>query len=156
MRDPVSLRSIPTDALHLAHALSTQTGLSLSALFRLALVSGLLVECTKVGPDAQGQYAGREAAWLAKALRRHLGSAIDLLLEQGQHPLLALAAATEMSSGHVLTQALASSQQHWQSHEATEGQRTFEQALQDDLEQLGIGLGLSALHSRVKEGESDE
>jgi hypothetical protein len=86
MSDLVSLPNIPADALHLAQTLSVQTGISLSAIFRLALVSGVLVECTKVGPDLQGRYAGREALWLAKALRRHLSSAIDLLMEQGQHP----------------------------------------------------------------------
>ena len=58
MSDPVSLRNIPPDALKLAHTLSAQTGLSLNAVFRLALASGLLVEATKVTPGPDGKLAG--------------------------------------------------------------------------------------------------
>lgn len=74
---PNSLRNIPPDALKLAHALSAQMGLSLSDVFRLALVSGLLVEATKIAPGPDGTLAGWSGTVLAKALRRHLGSAIS-------------------------------------------------------------------------------
>jgi hypothetical protein len=81
MSDPVSLRNIPPDVLRMAHALSAQTGLSLGAVLRLALSSGMLVEATKLASGQDGTYAGVEAEPLARALRRHLGSAIDLLGE---------------------------------------------------------------------------
>jgi hypothetical protein len=86
MRDPVSLRNIPKEVLHPAYAIHQHTGLSMSDVFRLALVSGMLIEATKVAPDHQGDLCGLDADDVAKALRRHLSSAIDLLLEHGQHP----------------------------------------------------------------------
>jgi len=138
MRDPVSLRNIPDESVRTAQALSRQTGLSLSDVFRLALASGLLVEATKVTPDQEGLLGGLEAAYLAKALRRHLGSAIDLLLEQGQHPYQGMLG--EGKRGSVLAPA---------QHELPEPgpvQRSaavFDCSIGDDLEALGIGLGLS-------------
>src|SRR6266446_4032767 len=86
MSDPVSLRNIPPDVLQLAQALSTHMGVSVASVLRLALASGLLVEATKVAPDQAGRYAGLDGATLGKALRRHLASAIDVLVEYGQHP----------------------------------------------------------------------
>src|SRR5436305_7803160 len=86
MSDPISLRNVPPELLHLAQTLSAQMGASVAAVLRLALASGLLVEATKVAPDQAGTYAGLDGAVLAKALRRHLASAIDVLVEYGQHP----------------------------------------------------------------------
>jgi hypothetical protein len=85
MGAPVSLRNTPPHALRIAHRLSEQTGLSIADLLRQAVVSGLLVEATKFAPDEDGTLGGLEAASLAKALRRHLSSAIDLLVEYGEH-----------------------------------------------------------------------
>src|SRR5260221_6996495 len=86
MSDPISLRNVQPEVLHLAYTLSTQIGASVAVVLRLALASGLLVEATKVAPDQAGTYAGLDGAVLAKALRRHLASAIDVLVEYGQHP----------------------------------------------------------------------
>jgi hypothetical protein len=83
---PRSLRNVPPDSLKLAYALSAQMSLSLSDVFRLALTSGLLVEAAKVAPGQDGTLAGWDGLALAKALRRHLGSAIDLLIEYEEHP----------------------------------------------------------------------
>jgi len=155
MSDTVSLQNIPADSLHLAQTLSVQTGISLSAIFRLALVSGVLVECMKVGPDLQGRYAGREAVWLAKALRRHLSSAIDLLMEQGQHPYQAKENTTGVVSGSPPIQSEASSQQNRHIREETGEQVIFDRALEEDSDLLGICLALSELQSGTGRGKSD-
>lgn len=134
MRDPVSLRNIPPEALRYAATLSASTGLSMSDVFRLALVSGCLVELTRVAPDEAGCYGGVDGLSLAKALRRHLASAIDLLLEHGQHPY----------QGAVEPHAPVHAPQKLSAAERTDGQgATFGRALGDDLETLGIGFGLS-------------
>src|SRR5258708_35627944 len=83
---PQSLRNIPPDALQYAVQICARTGLSMSDVFRLALLSGCLVELTKVAPDGNGNYGEVDAQVLAKTLRRHLASAIDFLVEHGQHP----------------------------------------------------------------------
>lgn len=139
MSDPISLRNIPSSALQLAHTLSKQTGLSINAIFRLALASGLLVEATKVAPDHAGTYGGLDGAYLARALRRHLGSAIDLLLEYGQHPYQG---AINKEKGEDAPRP---------THQESSPQTTagnavvFDSSLGDDLEALGIGLGLSEI-----------
>jgi hypothetical protein len=138
MSDPISLRKIPPEALRLAQELSMQTGVSTNDVYRLALASGLLVEVTKVTPKSDGTLAGLSGAFLAKALRRHLGAAIDLLLEYGEHPY----------------QALMKGRQEEQAHSGTDraivpggmpgNGNTIEPTIGDDLDALGIGLGLSA------------
>src|SRR5260370_10931980 len=95
MSDPISLRYVSPELQHLAHTLSTQIGASVAVVLRLALASGLLVEATKVAPDQAGTYAGLDGATLAKALRRHLASAIDVLVEYGQHPYQAACSAEQ-------------------------------------------------------------
>jgi len=134
---PSSLRNIPPDALKLAHALSAQMGLSLSDVFRLALVSGLLVEATKVAPDPGGMLAGWEGALLAKALRRHLSSAIDLLIEYGEHPYNSVQSSEN--------------REHYRNAPGDRSGSSIREepgwpqknAIEDDLEDLGIGFGLS-------------
>lgn len=135
---PSSLRNIPPDALKLAHALGAQMGLSLSDVFRLALVSGLLVEATKVAPGPDGTLAGWRGPVLAKALRRHLGSAIDLLIEYGEHPYNAMF----NSENSVSRQDSLTDRSNLPF--AKEEERPQKNAIKDDLEDLGIGLGLSA------------
>ena len=136
MSAPISLRKIPPEALRLAQELSAQTGLSINDVFRLALASGLLIEATKVAPRPDGTQGGLPGTWLAKALRRHLGSAIDLLVEHGQHPYQAF-----MNNGK---------REH--AFRASDGATTQavpakdplpERSIEEDLDMLGIGVGLS-------------
>jgi hypothetical protein len=136
MSDPISLRNIPPDTLRLAHALSTQTGLSLNAVLRLALASGILVELTKVPPDRRGRHGGLETRELARALRRHLGSAIDLLLEQGQHPY-------QGALGNANGEDATASSGRECLLETRGDALLFDRSLGEDLEALGIGQGIS-------------
>lgn len=82
----ILLRNIPGDIVTIAEAIAQQTGLSLIDVCHLALGSGVLIEATKIPPDHEGTYAGLDSVYLAKALRRHLSSAIDLLAS-GEHPI---------------------------------------------------------------------
>lgn len=136
MSDPISIRNIPPDVLKLAQELSAQTGLSIIDEFRLALASGLLIEATKVTPRPDGTFGGLQGTFLAKALRRHLGSAIDLLVEHGQHPHLTLIGDekrehTVKAPGEATPQAIPAKDQ------------LVEHALEEDLDMLGIGVGFS-------------
>lgn len=138
MSDPISLRNIPPESLRLAKAMCAQTGLSLNAVLRLALASGMLVELTKVAPDQAGTYGGLQPIELARALRRHLGSAIDLLIEQGQHPYDAL-----MKQGNREYIPEASHQEASLSFHETSGEGIIvDSSMSDDLEALGIGKGI--------------
>jgi hypothetical protein len=139
MRDPVSLRNIPPASRHLAQTLSTQTGLSVSDVFRLALISGLLVEAAKVSPDQMGRLAGMEASDLARALRRQLCSAIDLLIEHRQHPYQPM-----ISQRHDTAMPLPFQQTDMAPPPISSEVAMFDQALEDDLEMLGMGQGISA------------
>ena len=87
MRDRFSLRNIPKDAERLAEAIHRQTNLSESDVCRLALMSGMLVEAARLLPEQNGTMGGMDVLHLAKALRRVLGPAIDLLWEQGRASL---------------------------------------------------------------------
>jgi hypothetical protein len=137
MSDPISLRNVPPELLHLAHALSAQVGASVAVVLRLALASGLLVEATKVAPDQAGTYAGLDGAVLAKALRRHLASAIDVLVEHGQHPYQAAFSVEQPAQrSHSLQPALPTPS-------FAEGAGVFDPSLGDDLEALGLGMGLA-------------
>jgi len=133
MSDPISLRKIPPEALKLAQELSTQMGLSINDMFRLALASGLLIEATKVAPRPDGTQGGLPGLWLAKALRRHLGAAIDLLLEYGEHPYQTL------MKGRQEEQALGGAERAVSPGNG----RHVEPSIGDDLDALGIGLGLA-------------
>jgi hypothetical protein len=138
MRDPVSLLNIPPKAIRYAADLRASTGLSMSDVFRLALVRGYLVELTRIAPDEAGHYGGVDGLVLAKALRRLLASAIDLLLEHGQHPY------QRAFRGAVEPHAPIHSPQVLSANERTDGQGApFDRALGEDLEPLGIDFGLS-------------
>ncbi len=139
MSDPISLRNIPPHVVRMAHALSAQAGLSVNAVLRLALSSGILVEATKLAPGGDGTYGGLDADHLARALRRHLGSAIDLLLEQGQHPYQLVAPPVRENRAllHLPQQEPASPQV------STRGVMMLDGSMGEELEVLGIGLGLS-------------
>ncbi|HZR39577.1 MAG TPA: hypothetical protein VFB12_05650 [Ktedonobacteraceae bacterium] len=137
MRDPVSLRNIPEEVLSLADTIHRHTGLSMSDVLRLALVSGILIEVTKIAPDHNGNLCGLEGADLAKALRRHLGSAIDLLLEHGQHPYqMALGSSNATPIPLPSTATVAG-------NTTPPGNICPTHSIADDLDALGIGLGFS-------------
>lgn len=136
MSDPISLRNIPAEVLHIAQVLSTQSGLSVNAVLRLALASGILVEATKLPPAQDGTYGGVAVASLVRALRRHLGSAIDMLMEQGQHPYHLADSGGHTAAGPI--------QQEYAQQKTSEGNgMLFVKSMGEDLEALGIGLGLS-------------
>lgn len=130
----ILLRNIPGDIVAIAEAIAQQTGLSLTDVYRLALAGGVLVEATKITPDRRGTYAGLDGTYLARALRRHLGSAVDLLLAYGEHPITNVSAAQATASEKVGS---------LPPDEALEQGSPFDSSLGDDLESLGIGLGLS-------------
>jgi len=142
MGSPVSLRNIPAQALHIAHRLCDQTGMSIADVLRQALVSGLLVEATKYAPGQDGTLAGLEAMHLAKALRRHLSSAIDVLLEYGQHPYQAVMRQGEIQQDE-RRQTLLRAEEHASSQKRAEQRPFFEGTIGDDLEMLGIGMSLA-------------
>ena len=150
MTGPVSLRNIPPHALQLAHHLCEQTGLSIADVLRQAIVSGLLVETTKFAPDQDGTLGGLEAAYLAKALRRHLSSAIDLLLEYDQHPYQIH---IDRDKGK---QVLASPEKQEPSQTIPEQEAIFEGAIGDDLDMLGIGPGLSETQANNQLSHNDK
>jgi hypothetical protein len=137
MSDPVSLRNIPQDVLRVAHILSSQTGLSINAVLRLALASGILIEVTKVPPALDGTYGGLSAEQLAKALRRHLGAAVDLLMEQGQHPYQVVMHPGKPDLTSVMQQERAPMQRD------NRNITTFDSSISEDLDALGIGSGLT-------------
>ena len=144
MSDPVSLRNIPPDVLKIAHALSAQTGLPLGAVLRLALSSGILVEATKLAPGQDGTYGGLDAGQLARALRRHLGSAIDLLLEQGEHPYHVATSREEGSS--IVARPVREASVSLQAGDVL----LFNGSMGEELEALGIGLGLAETIRRTQ------
>ncbi|WP_376794433.1 hypothetical protein [Thermogemmatispora sp.] len=140
LKGPISLRNLPPAALQIARNLSEQTRLSLADLLRQALVTGLLVEATRFAPDEQGRLGGLEPVVLARALRRHLGSAIDLLIEYGELPY-ALPPGSDV--GGRGESAARSGETSITGEEASRRQRAIP-ALGEDLEELGMGLSLAA------------
>lgn len=110
----------------------------MSDVFRLALLSGCLVELTKVAPDEDGNYGEVNAQTLARTLRRHLASTIDFLWQHGQHPC------QETGQGRQETRASPSSPPFLSAGGQREGKETvFDRAFGDDLEHLGMGFGLA-------------
>jgi len=128
--DPRNIRNIPIEVTQIARRISQHTGLSESDVLRLALCSGILVEATKISPDHTGTFGGLQGAYLAKALRRHLSSAIDFLLEQGQHPHMGMLAAAPTQALDAALPLLVS-------------EPVYNTAMADELEGMGMGLGLS-------------
>lgn len=138
----IPLRHIPIEVVTIAEAIAEQTGLSLTDVYRLALACGVLVEATKITPDRAGTHAGLEGAYLAKALRRHLGSAIDLLIAYGEYPALGAflpAPPATASGGNADARTLMSIEKPAQMHD----EAFLDPSLGDDLESLGLGFGLS-------------
>ncbi len=136
---PISLRNIPPTALHIAQSLCHQTHLSMADLLRQALVSGLLVEATRFAPDQEGKLGGQDPAVLARALRRHLSSAIDLLLQYGELPYQGT-----REPGEKPRQEPNPRMEHPAASGLAEGQQVlFERAIGDDLEMLGLGMSLA-------------
>ncbi len=136
---PISLRNIPPTALNIAQSLCNQTHLSMADLLRQALVSGLLVEATRFAPDQEGKLGGQDPAVLARALRRHLSSAIDLLLQYGELPYQGT-----REPGEKLRQEQNPRIEHPAASEpAVRQQALFERTIGDDLEMLGLGMSLA-------------
>ena len=131
---PVSLRNIPAEVVETAQAIAQHTGLSIADVYRLALASGVLVEATKITPDRTGTYAGLDGDTLVRALRRHLSSAIDLLIAFGEHPAPAATMTVSPRSD---------SPRPLPAHQETAQEMAFDPTLGDELASLGIGLGLS-------------
>jgi len=149
MSKPTSLRNISPEVMRYAIQISARTGLSMSDVFRLALVSGCLVELTKIAPDEDGDYGEVRAQVLAKTLRRHLASAIDFLLEQGQHPYQGAFQGVQQASISLPSSSFSSISGQKEARETT-----FDHALGDDLELLGMGFGLSeTAKERTKEAD---
>ncbi len=142
MSAPVSLRNIPPHALRMAHSLSEQTGLSMADLLRQAVVSGLLVEATKFAPKEDGTFGGCDPTSLVKALRRHLSSAIDLLVEYGEHPYQGLMEPGKRSQQQN-NRTLMHTEDPISPQYEEESCPLFENAIGDDLEMLGIGISLA-------------
>ncbi len=136
---PISLRNIPPTALHIAQSLCHQTHLSMADLLRQALVSGLLVEATRFAPDQEGKLGGQDPAVLARALRRHLSSAIDLLIQYEELPYQGT-----REPGEKPRQEPNPRMEHPAASGLAEGQQVlFERAIGDDLEMLGLGMSLA-------------
>jgi hypothetical protein len=133
--DPRNLRNIPEEVIQTARVIAKHSGLSESDILRLALASGILVEITKITPDRFGTYGGLQADYLAKSLRRHLSSAIDFLLEHGQHPYQAAFTNTGGMSAPFASPFVSAA--------PSMPDTTFDTAMADELETMGIGLGLS-------------
>ncbi len=142
MRDPISLRHIPPAALHMADCLCRQTNLSLADLLRQALVSGLLVEATRFAPAPDGTPGGKDPASLARALRRHLGSAIDLLIEYGELPYHGTRE-IDAKMGSEQRPMPMDTEDSAVSEPEEEQSLLFENAIGEDLELLGIGMSLA-------------
>ena len=134
--DPRNLRNIPAEVIQIARVIARHSGLSESDILRLALASGILVEITKMPPERSGTYGSLQADYLAKALRRHLSSAIDFLLEHGQHPYQA--ALNTGGPGATLPQAFVGAA-------AGTPETVFDVTMANELEEMGIGLGLSQM-----------
>jgi hypothetical protein len=143
MSAPISLRNIPPSALHMADSLCQQTNLSMADLLRQALVSGLLVEATRFAPAVDGTLGGLDPAYLAKALRRHLSSAIDLLIEYGELPYQGVKGPNE--SPNQERKPLLMDPEEFDAPRPEEEQALLlVSAIGDDLEMLGIGMSLAA------------
>jgi hypothetical protein len=134
---PKSLRNVPPEIMHMAQAISQRNGLSLADILRLALITGMFVEAAKAGPDAAGRYADLDVDYLATSLRRLLAAPIDLLIERQQHPYLTAGAANGVAPP-APGPALAGGEP------LPTGTMQFDDEFADELESLGMGVGLSA------------
>lgn len=139
MRDRFSLRNIPKEAEQLAEAIHRQTHLSESDVCRLALMSGMLVEVAGLPPETDGTIGGLQVTYLAKALRRVLGPAIDLLWEHGEHPYQVLI------SGNKGVVAFPSPGEVALPSRTALKEAPIEHSMENNLDLLGIGAGLSEI-----------
>jgi hypothetical protein len=139
---PQSLR-IPPDLSALANEIAAAMGeTQLSKVLIQALAIGLPALAASLSPDDDGKLAGKEPALLAKVLRRKLASAVDLMIEHGQLPVVALAA-TGLSPT-TASSALPSPRRH-EGTASGEGFSILDSQMGDDLEDMGFaGMSLSA------------
>jgi hypothetical protein len=136
---PQSLRIQP-EVMALAAVIAKEQGEGqVASILRQALSCGMLVLVASLSPDENGQLATFEPAFLAKALRRKLAAAVDLLIEHGQLPQ-GMVVSPVMSS-------MLSSSDHHPGLEKTPSPAArafaFDSQMCDDLDALGIGVGIS-------------
>jgi hypothetical protein len=122
--------------MQMVQFVSGKLGIPAANILRLSIICGALIELIKAGPDQSGSYAGFSEAHLAELLRRHLAAPIDFLLEQHQHPY----------QDGFLTVVGAGQLQLVSNGSAEPSKKTgemFDDALMDELDDLGFGGGLS-------------
>jgi|SRR5712692_429037 len=139
---PQSLRIQP-EVMALATAIAREQGEGqVAAVLRQALACGILVVAASTSPDAQGKLATFDPADLAKSLRRKLAAAVDLLLEHGQLPQ-----AITFPQGAISPSLLLPSMPRPGTERGTSPDAAafaLDSQMSDDLDGLGIGLGISA------------
>ena len=132
---PQSLRIQP-DVMALAAAIAREEGEGqVASILRQALACGILVLAASVAPDTEGRLATLEPAELAKALRRKLAAAIDLLAEYGQLPQGVIPSA----EGTALTHSSSPSGQQLREGEQHEQASTGFDPQMSDVQSLEIG-----------------
>jgi hypothetical protein len=95
------------------------------------------------------------AVRLTKALRRHLSPAIDLFMEQGQHPYQAIENIPDVISGSPPIQSEASTQLNRHIGEETGEPMIFDHTVEENWNLLEMCLGLSELQSRTGRRKSN-
>ena len=142
---PQSLRIQP-EVMALAASLAREQGDGqVAVILRQALACGILVVAASAAPDGEGRLATLEPGDLAKALRRKLAAAIDLLVEYGQLPQGVIPS----GEGTVSTRPSSSpAQQAREEVRHDQASVDFHPQMGDDLQSLGIGSGLSGTVSR--------
>jgi hypothetical protein len=144
-KHPQSLR-IPPDLATFANEIAEGLGeTQLSKILNQALAIGLPALAASISPDENGKLAGKEPLALAKILRRKLAAAVDLMIEHGQLPGVALATLGVPAAAPDLPSS---------SHGTEEGADDvaldmLDSQMGDDLEQMGfVGMNLSATIGR--------
>ena len=143
-KDKPQSQRIPPDLAALANEIAAGMGeTQLSKVFIQALAIGLPALAASLSPDDAGKLAGKEPTLLAKTLRRKLAAAVDLMIEHGQLPVVALAAA---GLSPATTSPAPSSPRRHEEAASGEGFSILDSQIGDDLEDMGFaGMSLSAL-----------
>jgi hypothetical protein len=139
---PQSLRIQP-EVMALAAVIAKAQGEGqVATVLRQALSCGMLVLAASMPPDKDGTLATFDPAFLAKALRRRLAAAVDLLLEHGQLPQ---AIAFSPGALPAASSPYSSAQRPGPEDTSTPLEDAFalDSQMSDDLDALGIGVGIS-------------
>jgi hypothetical protein len=133
---PISIKNLPLEAWEMVQAISTKSGADVAEVLRQCVVAGSLIELIKVGPDNEvGDYGEFTSMYLACLARRVLGAPIDLLLEAGQHPYLAMLTADANSSAPATEN---------EPSDAPTSTFLLDQEMVEELQMLGVGESFSA------------